>query len=176
MDIKLLRCKHCFLAGKAIKRTVFVHHPKEANTNKIWKVQKFIYGLADASRYWYLKFREELIKLGAKSSQLDQGVFIWSIDNKPVGIMVYFVDNMLWGGNKNFINIINKFRQTFHIGAEHSQAFNYIDIYLKQHDNFSFTINQVYYINSINEIKVNNILERNKNDKITEKEIPLLKP
>ena len=58
------------------RKTSFKHPPKEANTNKIWKLLKCIYGLADASRYWYLKFREEHIKLGAKPSQLDQGVFI----------------------------------------------------------------------------------------------------
>ena len=46
-----------------------------------------------------------------------------------------------------------------------------IGIYLKQNNNFSITINQVDYINSINEIKVNNILKKNKNDKLTEKEI-----
>ena len=44
----------------------------------------------------------------------------------------------------------------------HSQAFNYIDIYLKQNDDFTIIINQVDYINSINEIKVNNILEKKK--------------
>ena len=80
--------------------------------------------------------------------------------------MVCFVDNVLWGGggvgNRNFINIINKLKQTFHIGAEHSQAFNYISIFRKQNHDFSITINQVDYINSINEIKVNNILERKK--------------
>ena len=34
--------------------------PKEANTLNIWKLQKCVYGLADASRYWYLRVREEL--------------------------------------------------------------------------------------------------------------------
>ena len=53
-------------------------------------------------------------------------------------------------------------KQGIHIGAEHSQAFNYIDIYLKQNDDFAIIINQVDYINSINEIKVNNILEKKK--------------
>ena len=89
--------------------------------------------------------------------------------------MVCFVDEVLWGINRNLINIINKLKQTFHTGAEQSQAFNYIGTYLKQNDDFSFTINQVDYINSINEIKVNDILERNKNDKLTEKEITSLR-
>ena len=52
----------------------------------------------------------------------------------------------------HFTYIINKLKQTFYIGAEHSQDFNYIDIHLKQKDDFSITINQIDYINSINEI------------------------
>ena len=116
-----------------------------------------------------MKFREELIKLGANPCQLGQGVFIWSINSKPVGIMVCFVNNLLWGGNRDFICIINKLKQTFHIGAEHSQALNYIGIHLKQNNDFSTTINQFDYINSINEIKVNNTIKINKNDKLTEK-------
>ena len=58
------------------------------------------------------------------------------------------------------IYITNKLKQTFHIGAEHSQAFNYIGILLKQNDDFSITNNQIDYINSINEIKVNDTLKR----------------
>ena len=43
-----------------------------------------------------------------------------SITDKLVGIMVCFADDMLWGGNRNFIYITNKLKQTFHIDAEHS--------------------------------------------------------
>ena len=68
--------KTAFLQGKLIERTVYVRPPKEAQTNKVWKLRKCVYGLADASRYWYLKLREELIKLGATPAQLDQRIFI----------------------------------------------------------------------------------------------------
>ena len=36
-----------------------------------------MYGLADASRYWYLCVKEELIKLGANISSVDPGLFYW---------------------------------------------------------------------------------------------------
>ena len=88
--------------------------------------------------------------------------------------MVCFVNNMLWG-NKNFIKITNKLKQSFHFSAELSQAFNYIGIYLKQNNDLSITINQVDYIKSINEIKTNGILERKKNNKLTRKEITSLR-
>ena len=85
--------------------------------------------------------------------------------------MVCFLDDVLWGDNRNFIYIIIKLKQTFHIDAEHSQAFNYIGIHLKQNDDFSIIINHIDYINSIIEIKVNDTIKRNKNDKLTEKQI-----
>ena len=43
--------KTAFPQGKQIERTVYLRLLKEANTNKIWKLQKCLYGLADASRY-----------------------------------------------------------------------------------------------------------------------------
>ena len=33
----------------------------------------------------YLKFREELIKLGATPCQLDQCIFIWHLNKKAIG-------------------------------------------------------------------------------------------
>ena len=44
---------------RKMERIVYLHPPKEANTSKVWKLQKCVYGLADASRYWYLRVTEE---------------------------------------------------------------------------------------------------------------------
>ena len=46
--------KTAFLQGKKIEREVYICPPKEAATNKVWKLQKCVHGLSDASRYWYL--------------------------------------------------------------------------------------------------------------------------
>ena len=51
MTLNSLDVKTAFLQGKIMERTVFARPPKEASTNKIWKLRKCIYGLADASRY-----------------------------------------------------------------------------------------------------------------------------
>ena len=104
--INSLNVKTAFLQGKPIERAVFVRPPKEAKTDKVWELKKMCLWSWDASRYWYLKLREELIR--ATPIQLDQGVFIWYKDNKPIGIMACFVDNVLWGGNTEFQNIVSK--------------------------------------------------------------------
>ena len=63
--------------------------------DKVWEFKKCVYGLAYASRYWYLKLGEELIRSGATSIQLDQGIFILHKDNKPFGTMSYLVDDAI---------------------------------------------------------------------------------
>ena len=52
--------KTAFLQGDVISRDVFIRPPKEACTNKLWRLNKTVYGLNDASRSWYLKLRETI--------------------------------------------------------------------------------------------------------------------
>ena len=54
-EIKSIDVKTAFLQGKEIQRNVYLRPPVEANTRKVWKLRKCVYGLADASRYWYLR-------------------------------------------------------------------------------------------------------------------------
>ena len=72
--------------------------PKEANTNKLWLLVKCAYGLADAPRCWYLRIREELINLGAYASKLDNGIFIFKLHGNLFGLIVLYVDDIMWSG------------------------------------------------------------------------------
>ena len=74
-EVQATDIKPGFLQGKQIEGTVYLRPPKEANSNKIWRLQKCVYGLADAGRYWCLRVKEELIKLGANVSSVDLGLF-----------------------------------------------------------------------------------------------------
>ena len=75
-NLNSLGVKTAFLQGKVMERVVYVRPPQEATTNTIWSCRKYIYGLADASRYWYLKLKEELVNLSATPLMLDQGIFL----------------------------------------------------------------------------------------------------
>ena len=93
--------------------------PKEANKSNIWKLQTFAYGLVDASRYWYLHVREELVRLGAKLSSIDPGIFYWQDDSGLIGIFVCYVNNMIPGKIEYFkTNVIDILRSTFKFGSE----------------------------------------------------------
>ena len=124
--------------------------PKEANTDKIWLLNKCVYGLADASRCWYMRVCEEITKLGGEISQLDQGLFLFQHDNQICGIITCFVDDMIYGGDSWFENnIITSLKNTFAIGTENNQAFSYVGINVKQNEDNSITIDQQSYVNSI---------------------------
>jgi len=64
--INSIDVKSAFLQGNNIEREIFVRPPREAQTDKLWLLNECVYGLADASRYWYLRVRNELTKLGAQ--------------------------------------------------------------------------------------------------------------
>ena len=68
--------KTAILQGKEMECTVYLKPPKEAETNKVWRLKKCVYGLADASRYWYLHLKDVLINLGATVCNVDQRMFL----------------------------------------------------------------------------------------------------
>ena len=45
--------KTVFLQGEKIERDIYLVLPEEANTDKVWKLRKCVYGLSDASLKWY---------------------------------------------------------------------------------------------------------------------------
>ena len=175
MSLNSLDVKTTFLQGKLIELTVYVRLPKEVQTKKVWKLTKCIYRLVDASRYWYLKLREELIKLGATPTQLDQVTFIWSKSNKPIGIMACLVDDVLWVGNIEFETIINKLKQVFCLSAERKQIFEYIGIKLEQKADFSITIFQKDYIDSISPVTLTQDNYKNPNRELLQAETAKLR-
>ena len=80
----------------------------------------------------------------------------------------------MWEGDIKFTEIVNKLRQIFHIGAEHTQMFYSISMCQEQNSDFSITIHQGDYIDSINEIKVDTKFCRG-NNQLTQEEITLLR-
>ena len=80
-----------------------------------------------------MRVREELIKLGAKVSKFDAGLFYWHNNGNLEGIMSTHVDDFCWGGTSDFVkNVINRLRKVFQIGKENSVTFTYLGLNLKQ--------------------------------------------
>lgn len=78
MDIK-----SAFLQGMELSRDIFIRPPPEANrTGMLWKLRKCVYGLADASLYWYNRVKNIMIEAGGIMSKVDPAVFYWLDEKK----------------------------------------------------------------------------------------------
>ena len=173
--INSIDAKSAFLQGKHLERTVVVRPPKEANTDKIWKLNKCVYGLADAPRYWYLKVREELCKLGGKPSRLDQGIFYFQNDQDIIGVIVLFVDDFLWAGTTTFNKLIEKFKSIFRFGVENHEKFTYVGINLQQTSDNEIILDQFTYVNSLEPIQLCKEQINNPHRKVTDSERSLIR-
>ena len=163
--------KTAFLQGNTIGREVYLRPPEECNTNKIWRLKKTVYGLADAPRVWFLRLKEQLLKLGVSMSTYDPGLFYWHSSKGLEGVLVCFVDDLLWGGSHTFENqIIMKLRSNFEISKENSVIFKYIGIDLKQNSDYSVVINQSSYLGSINLIPMSKERQLQKKEALTKVE------
>ena len=69
-QIGSLEIKSAFLQGQKIERDVYIKPPKEAGTDRLWKLNKTVYGLGDASRGWYLRVKDQLRALGGPKQQV----------------------------------------------------------------------------------------------------------
>ena len=154
-ELKSLDVKTAFLQGKRMDRIVYIKPPKEADTNKIWLLHKCVYGLSDASRRWYLRVKEEIVNLGGEVNQLDLGLFLFHQNGKLTGLITCFVDDMIYGGNKEFEEIITgSLKTVFDIGTENQKAFSYVGINICQREDRSIMIDQHSYISSIRPLNI----------------------
>ena len=111
MDIK-----SAFLQGHLLKRPVYIKPPKEAGTEKLWKLNKCVYGLTDASRMWYLRVDKFLRNMGLEKMPLDEACYVYRRGKDLAGLLCLHVDDILRFGTETFQNsVVKVFKRTFKI-------------------------------------------------------------
>ena len=139
-----------FLQGAEIDREVYVKPPREARVrNTLWKMNKSIYGLDDASRNWYLSLHETLTALGCVVSKFDSALFLYFHEGALHGILGTHVDDLLHTGDSVFEdNVISKLKSTYIFGTEEEEDFRYVGMNVQRFDNH-ITVNQDHYIKAL---------------------------
>ena len=150
-----LDVKAAYLQGGDIEREVYLKPPPEYFNGKIWKLKKTVYGLCDAARAWYLRVRDELLKLGVQASSHDSALFSWTRNGNLEGIICVYVDDFLFAGSEIFYNeIITKLQALFLVGAVEQGVFKYVGLKLVNSPNGDVTLDQCEYAATINKIPV----------------------
>ena len=148
--IETVDVKSAFLQGTNLTRQVFVKPPKEVVApNKLWLLNKCLYGLRDASRQWYTRVESVLLKLGFEKCTYDSGLFFLIKDGKLEAIVGLHVDDFLNAGGEYFHSVIlPEILNTFKVGKSERGNFMYTGFQLKQ-DAQGVSLDQTEYIDTI---------------------------
>ena len=169
---KSMDIKTAFLQGDKLERDVFLRPPREAEEDGyLWRLQKCVYGLGDASLYWYKKVKTSFLKLGGNISKSDPAVFYW-LDSagELIGLLACHVDDFLWGGTDYFEkNVIDLVRREFVVGKEEESSFKYVGINIQSKDG-KILYDQNFYAKNLEYIILSKARSVQKDSNISELE------
>ena len=121
----------------------------------IWKLNKTVYGLVDASRGFYLNFSGELLERGCIKSRMDPAMFIHfdgeqdEYNREPDGVAVTHVDDIMSAGDTEFESeVMNGMKKSFEFGSEEEQEFRYVGMNIVQYDQ-GIEMNNNHYIDAL---------------------------
>ena len=169
--------KSAFLQGETNDCTIYIKPPPEAGSDKLWRLNKGIYGLADTPRCFYLRLREALEASNVQASTLDEGLFFaLDKDNQLMGILACHVDDLLYGGNMQFYDlVINSLHDKLVFGSENASTFTYIGMHVLQHPNKRISLDQSSFMDSITPTAIPPDCLADKSSPLTKKEITQLR-
>ena len=80
--------------------------PKEfkQDSNAVWKINKPVYGLNDASRKWFMTVKKKLQAFGCVPLKHDCSVYVYFYNSNFSGFLVIHVDDFIIAGDENFHN------------------------------------------------------------------------
>jgi hypothetical protein len=154
---KSIDIKTAFLQGSELTRDIFVKPPKEAGvTDSVWWLRKCVYGLADASLYWYNRVRQVMQECGAKVSSVDPAVFYWlDEDGNLRGVLASHVDDFIWAGSVEFEkSVIPAIRDIFLVGREESRIFSYVGMKVVADIEDEILLSQEQYVDNLKPIEI----------------------
>ena len=121
----------------------------------MWKLNKCVYGLNDASRHWYERANDELTTAGMVKSLFDEALYYYHVRGKCHGLVGLHVDDFLHGGTAKLAQqIIDKFRDAVIIGNEDITPLKYIGMNVHQ-DTSEIIVDQSSYLNEVEKCNIN---------------------
>ena len=135
------------------------------------KLNRCLYGLADAPREWYNRVREVLIELGGKVSLYDHSLFLWfNQKNQLIGLLVTHVDDFVYCGLLSWHeNVMGKLFNIFEISKQALGSFRYIGLNLEQ-SGCEIFVDQDCYVQELKSIEIDADRQKMLDSKLTEEE------
>ena len=176
-EIHSLDISSAFLQGNGIARDVFLKPPAEfAETGKVWKLNRCIYGLNDAPRAWYDRVKEELSKLDGRMSKYDNALFSWyDSDGQLEGVMALHVDDFEFCGTTEWQKrVVGSICAMFRISAYHKGTFKYVGLNIAQTKD-AVMVDQHQYVEKIKELPIDPQRRKERDEPLTAEEVSSLR-
>lgn len=111
--IKQFDGKTAFLYGE-LQENVYVYQPKgfDDGSGRVYKLNKSLFGLKQASRCWNEKFTSFIKQFGFTACESDPCVFVSNKNGNLIILAIYVDDGLLVGTSEASINSVIKHLQT----------------------------------------------------------------
>ena len=128
---------------------------KFSQQGTLWKLNKCVYGLVDASRHWFLRVKKELLSLGCKSSTADRCFFYFFKENCLEGLICVHVDDFCVVGSEYIrVEVVNKLANVFLIVEMKSIPCHYLGLGIRR-DEGEIIIDLADYVkNKLTEVPI----------------------
>ena len=166
---KLSTCdiSSAFLQSSKPDRDIFLRPPDEWKGERhiVWKAEKGIYGLKDAARCWFIRFKQFLISLEVEKFGDNESCFISrNVDGNIRGFILTHVDDILITGNDDFIAWFEiKVRSEFVISKFKHDNFKYTGLEIKSMQG-AITIDQNFKLEEISQFDISEFFAQTKLD------------
>lgn len=149
MKVKQFDVKTAFLYGE-LEEDVYMQQPIgfDDKSGRVCKLQKSLYGLKQASRFWNIKFESFIKEFGFVVSESDPCVFI-SDNGQDIAILAIYVDDgLIIGNNEKVIDsVILHLQQQFEVKSIELGCF--LGIQIEQLKDGSIFVHQQAYARKV---------------------------
>nr|KYP47850.1 Retrovirus-related Pol polyprotein from transposon TNT 1-94 [Cajanus cajan] len=150
-SIQQLDVNNAFLNGNLEEEVYMSQPPSFESSDKalVCKLHKAIYGLKQAPRAWFDKLKATLFQLSFQISKCDPSLFVYSLGNNVIYILVYVDDIIITGNNSSVLHsIISQLNSTFSLKDLGRLDF-FLGIEVKSNPDGSLTLTQSKYIRDL---------------------------
>jgi len=157
-----------------MERLLYVRPPqdlKKQDPRGLWRLKKAVFGLTEAPRKWWLRIRKDLLSLGWEEIVCLTATFILYDEGRMVGLLLLHVDDGLTAGDGAYYEKkMQDLRKLAPLNAWRRGTFDFLGRRVRQHDDFSITVDQREYWKKVKHIRLDRARQRTPEAPLTTEE------
>ena len=156
--LKSFDVEAAFLNGVPLERLLYVRPPLDLagqNPRELWKLEKAVFGLTEAPRYWWLRIRKDLLETGWYEVPFLPATFVLYDQLGLCGILILHVDDGLTAGEgRRYDKALKDLQSRAPLDKWRQGVFEFTGRRIRQKEDFTVEIDQEAYFEKVQPIKI----------------------